>query len=235
MLAAALLAVLWARPARAQADDGEKRRQAGEHVVQGDQYKEKGQYEKAAREYRKAYDLVPHPLLIFNLAQVYRLGGDTEKALEHYQKYLDEDPQGPAAEQARELADALRAELAARPPPPKKRAVSPRGKWLRIGGMATAGLGVVFLGVGVKYGLDAKNASNDISGHDGAWDKDTLSLEKSGPRAERRMLVFTALGAAALAGGGVLYWMGMRTTEEGPTVTPTGSADEVGLAVVGSF
>lgn len=243
VLAAAIVAMLLALAsgrAWAQDDEDEKRRQAGKHVEEGDRFKEEGAFDKAADEYQKAYDLVPHPLLLFNLAQVYRLGGEREKALDHYEKYLAEDPKGPAAEQARSFADKLRAELAAQPKKKKKggggdRATS-RGKWLRYGGLGAAGLGAIFLGVGIKYGLDARSAADQVSGHEGAWDKESLALEKSGPRAEKRFLLFTALGGAAIIGGGVLYWMGMRADEEGSTVvTPTASDDGAGVAVMGRF
>ena len=232
---------------QAQGDDAEKRRQAGQHVEEGDKLKEQGAYDKAAEEYQKAYDLVPHPLLLFNLAQVYRLGGEREKALDHYEKYLTEDPEGPAAEQAREFADKLRAELAAQPEQPNKpkkkkgeggRRESSRGKWLRYGGLGAAGLGAIFVGVGIKYGLDARSAADQVSGHEGAWDKETLALEKSGPRAEKKFYLFTALGAAAIAGGGVLYWMGMRAdkeADEGPVVTPTASDDGAGVSLLWQY
>ena len=50
------------------------------------------------------------------------------------------------------------------------------------------------------------------------------------------MVLFTALGGAALIGGGVLYWLGMKAADEGgAVVTPTGSSDEVGLMVSGRF
>lgn len=224
--------------------DEEKRRQAGQHVEEGDRFKEAGKFDEAAEEYRKAYDLVPHPLLLFNLAQVYRLGGDEEAALEHYEKYLAEDPEGPAADQARTFAEQLRAEIEAsgRKKTTKRKGGGEggggggsRAKWLRRGGMASAGLGAIFLGVGIKYGLDARSASDQISGHEGAWDKESLALEKAGPRAEKRFYIFSLLGVAAVAGGGVLYWMGMRADQEGTTVTPTASEDGAGVAVIGRF
>ena len=244
MLTAVALGVLLSLAlgvARAQDDGEDKRRRAGEHVEEGDRFKEQGAFDKAAEEYQKAYDLVPHPLLLFNLAQVYRLGGEKEKALDHYEKYLLRDPEGPAADQAREFADELKAELAAAPPKKKKKSGGggggggSRAKWLRYGGLASAGVGAIFLGVGIKYGLDARSASDQISGHEGAWDKDSLSLEKSGPRAEKRFYIFSALGAVAIAGGGVLYWLGMKADQEGTVVTPTASDDGAGVAVMGRF
>ena len=120
LLAATALALSFlvsaGRPAWAQDDEEaggevENRKRAGKHVEQGDRYKEAGEYDKAAREYEKAYDLVPHPELFFNLAQVYRLGGKKEKALEYYEKYLAVQPNGRAAAQSKRFARQLRKQL----------------------------------------------------------------------------------------------------------------------------
>jgi tetratricopeptide (TPR) repeat protein len=58
-------------------------------------------YDTAITLYSKAYQVMPHPLLIFNLAQAHRLAGHPEKALALYQRYLAEDPRGAQAQLAR--------------------------------------------------------------------------------------------------------------------------------------
>lgn len=248
--AAALLAALAflcssALDVRAQpgASDAEKRQRAGEHVEKGDRFKEAGEYEKAALEYEKAYELVPHPLLFFNLAQVYRLGGDDEKALDYYQRYLDAEPDGRAAPQAREQVEKLRAQIEARKKP--KDGDEPRGdlpRWLRIGGMASAGVGVVLFGLAVKFGLDAKAASDDLSQHDGPWSQEALSRQGDGKRAQSRMYISAGFGAAALAGGAVLYYFGYtmgrrseRAEEPRVTAQPVVTDRELGLTLSGRF
>src|SRR6185503_9060186 len=199
--AVALLVAVGAGAARAGDDPGEadKRKRAGKHVEEGDRYKEAGDYDAAAREYEKAYELVPHPELFFNLAQVYRLGKKKEKALEYYERYLAGEPNGRAAAQARKFAKQLKKELDKAKDKEHAgsgsesgsgsgsesgsgsgsesgsgsggdltRRVEPShpGRTLRIAGMATAGAGLVALAVGIKYGLDARRISNDLSGHD---------------------------------------------------------------------
>src|SRR5690606_10938706 len=64
------------------------------------------------REYEKAYELVPHAVLFFNLGQVYRLDGNRERALEYYQRYLALDPDGRASSQARRFVKELEREIA---------------------------------------------------------------------------------------------------------------------------
>ena len=105
--------------ARAQPGEGgdaeaqERRRRASAHVEQGDRYKEAGEFAKAAREYEKAYELVPHAVLFFNIAQVHRLGGDRPRALEYYERYLAAEPDGRASAQARRFAAELEREIRA--------------------------------------------------------------------------------------------------------------------------
>jgi len=249
----------------------ERRRAASDHVKRGDALKEAGDYEGAARAYEQAYELVPHPVLIFNLGQVYRLKGDSERALDYYERYLAVEPHGLASAQAREFADLLRIQLERRrakeaeerwreraPAPDRAQpaAVSPTGRsraagrgeaagrggrGLRIAGLASAGAGLVALGLGVKFGLDARKASDDINAHEqGEWPDELLARQRDGERAERNMFILTGVGAAALAGGGLLYYWGVRRRGEKIgkavlAVTPAVAGDDVGLVVSGRF
>ncbi len=252
-----------ARLARAQeeAPATETRRRASEHVQRGDAFKESGDYAAAAREYQKAYALVPHPVLFFNLAQVYRLAGDRERAIEHYERYLAADPNGRASRQARQFAAELRRELererAGRRESSRSRAgagpdsapsgttalsrsaqrPSP-GRGLRLAGMVSAGAGLIAIGVGVKFGLDARGISDDIDAHaQGEWPEELLARQADGKSAERNMFVLTGAGAAAIAAGGVLYYFGHRARRESAPaayVTPVAGGG-LGLVFSGKF
>lgn len=46
-----------------------------------------GQYAEAIELFRRSYELVPAPLLLFNLAQSYRLAGDCINAVSYYQQF----------------------------------------------------------------------------------------------------------------------------------------------------
>jgi hypothetical protein len=105
-------------PARALANpapdaDKEKVKLARQYVDAGLAAQDSGDYDTAITLYSKAYQLVQHPVLIFDLAQAHRLSGHLEQALKLYAKYLVEDPHGTKAEAARALVAELEARRAA--------------------------------------------------------------------------------------------------------------------------
>jgi len=85
---------------------------ARQYVDAGIKAQEAGDYRMAFAYYEKAYQIVPHPLLIFDMAQASRLAGDTDKALALYERYLVEDPDGAKAADARALVADLQARAA---------------------------------------------------------------------------------------------------------------------------
>jgi len=116
------------------------------------------------------------------------------------------------------------------------------GRTLRIASMATAGAGLVAIAVGIKYGLDARRISNDLSNHDeGQWSEAELKSQAVGKRAEKRMFIGTGLGAAFIAGGAVLYYLGhserarAEASEPGVSAAPMVSGDTLGVALDGRF
>jgi hypothetical protein len=90
--------------------------QARKAVVAGLDAQNAGRYDEAIAHYRKAYDAVPHPEILFNLAQAYRLKGDAETALREYQRYLLVEPKGRVAADAKKWVDALEKVVAQRKP-----------------------------------------------------------------------------------------------------------------------
>jgi tetratricopeptide (TPR) repeat protein len=111
-----------AQPAPAAVD---KKQVARDYTQAGLAAAKLGDYDTAINFYQKAYQLVPHPTLIFNIAEAQRLAGRIENALSLYKRYLSEAPAGPLAqdardriaeieagkaEEARKLEDARRAE-----------------------------------------------------------------------------------------------------------------------------
>lgn len=99
--------------ATAQAVSPAKKKLAKQYVQAGLAAQEAKDYDAALVFYGKAYEAVPHPILIFNMAQAQRLAGRLTEALKLYEQYLDLDPKGPQAQTARELVTALKAQLAA--------------------------------------------------------------------------------------------------------------------------
>lgn len=98
-LPARLLALLLALlvgpgPALAAPRDRAERRAAA-LVKDAERLYSDGRYREAAELMKKAYELDPHPRLIYNAARAYDQAGDLSTALEHYRNYvtkLDADP-----------------------------------------------------------------------------------------------------------------------------------------------
>jgi tetratricopeptide repeat protein len=99
----------WAQPAAAP----DKRQVAKRYVAAGDAAQKAGDYDTAIEMYEKAYKLVPHPVLIFDIAQAQRLAGRLDEALRQYRQYVAVVPSGPEAETARDCIADIEAKLAA--------------------------------------------------------------------------------------------------------------------------
>jgi tetratricopeptide (TPR) repeat protein len=91
----------------------DKTKTAKEYVNAGLAAQNSGDYETALTFYGKAYELVPHPVLLFNMAQAHRLAGRAKEAIDFYRKYLDADPKGTQRKPAMEFITALEVQLAA--------------------------------------------------------------------------------------------------------------------------
>jgi hypothetical protein len=241
--------------------------QARKHFEAAEAAKSRHEYQTAALEYLAAYEQFQEPEFFYNVAEVYRLGGDDPNALTYYEKYLELDPNGRGAAAARDNAAQLRRSIAAKQdalaraaaqeakekeeaerkrnevkpvvvaPAPVRPPEHP-GRNLRIAGIATGGAGIVALGVGVAFGFKVKSIEDEIA-------KDTVyrpSRYDDGRAAERNMFVFTGVGVAAVAAGGVMYYLGHSAArsgerDTGPAVTlaPLVGPTHVALAATGRF
>lgn len=79
-------------------------------------------YDKALSLYHQAYQLVPHPTLLFNIGQAYRLAGNLEQAELYYRRYVERARNGDYALEARAHIDSLSAST----PTPPSRAGPPK-------------------------------------------------------------------------------------------------------------
>jgi tetratricopeptide (TPR) repeat protein len=102
-----------ATPGRALAQSApvpvDKKQVAKQYVDAGLAAQDSGDYETAITFYLKAYQLVPHPTLLFNMAQAHRLAGHLDQALSLYKRYLSADPSGAQARIARQLVSEIEA------------------------------------------------------------------------------------------------------------------------------
>ncbi len=101
-IALACVAVGHATPAaHAQKSDADKKTAAKKYVDAGLSAEGVGDYETAVEMYQKAYALIPHPVLLFNIANAYYLAKDDANALSFYQQYLDKEPKGAQSKAAK--------------------------------------------------------------------------------------------------------------------------------------
>jgi tetratricopeptide (TPR) repeat protein len=88
-------------PRRAAGQSASER--ASQYVDAGIAAQRRGEYDAAIAFYKQAYQLVPHPVLIFDMAQAHRLAGHVDQARGLYARYLALDPDGSEANVARQL------------------------------------------------------------------------------------------------------------------------------------
>jgi hypothetical protein len=99
--------------------------------------------------------------------------------------------------------------------------VASAGRTQRLTGLAIAGGGVVAIGLGAVFGLQASARSSDVQSGHGVWDP---SLEAAGTSAETRAELLWGLGGAAIIVGGVLYYLGRQDPPHVAVQPRTGGA-----------
>jgi len=228
------------------------REEAKAHFKQAHVHQEAGAYALAADEYIAAYALDPRPETLFNVAQAYRLAGNKPAALDYFQRYLATKPTGSAADQARAFASELERQIAedkaradAAPPPapppvehpPKPQPAPPpatiqerRSRTLQIAGIAAAGVGVIGIGLGVKFGIDARDADQYFETHTGGWGPGDRERYEDGQAANRNMVIAYVIGGGLVATGAVLFAIGTSTH-----AVPVATHDSIGVAIAGGF
>jgi tetratricopeptide (TPR) repeat protein len=124
-LAVALFVAIALLPlaAAAQPSDAQKK-EAKEINDKATRLYEVGRYEEAIAEYQKVYLIVDDPVLLYNIAQSYRLWGKPEDAARFYRNYLRRAPNAPnradvekkIADQERLIEERRRAPVTGPPP-----------------------------------------------------------------------------------------------------------------------
>ncbi len=75
-----------------------------------------GKYAEAAKEYEAAYELTLDPNMLFNIAQSYRMAGESEKAITAYRSFIRSAPKSDQRGLAESKLRELEQQRAARPP-----------------------------------------------------------------------------------------------------------------------
>lgn len=191
-------------------------------------------YKGAIESFRKAYELVPEPLFLFDIGQAYRQLRDCDNARSFYKTYLRNLPASDnRAKVERFIADMddcvreqektrVQERERARPPvivaPPPVR-TSHR---LAISGVAVAIGGIALAGIGIYYSVDAANQARrlETSCQFGCEGADVASTDQRGRDADRNAIILYSVGGTAIATGiGMLLWTTFQT-DETISVTP---------------
>jgi hypothetical protein len=107
-------------------------------------------------------------------------------------------------------------------PLPAREGGGGRGK--RFAGYAVGGAGVVLVITGVYFGAKARRLGDEVSDEckDGCDWNLVKDKDAEGKSAETTQYVLYGVGAAAIAVGGVLWWMGNKeASTSNVAVTPT--------------
>lgn len=204
-----------------------------------------GRYEEALELFQRAYDLSPHPELLFNIGIAALNGGHQRRALDAFEQFLVQAPESPNRPSVEARIAALRRQVSAEQDAERRAAemeaaerdrqhaaeqaratTSTAGLGLIIGGGVLVAAGAVLFGVGYADVATVEGAAdgtrwNDLSG---AYDRAPV-LTGIGIGAG-------ALGLAALGVGAVLF-----ATSSGPseTSTTTVAVGPTGITLRGTF
>jgi tetratricopeptide (TPR) repeat protein len=185
-----------------------------------------GKFEDAADLLRKAYELYPEPILLYNLGRAQEGLGDRKGALESYERYLAEakqvDDRGAIERRIATLREQLETEakLREQPPPPPPPPVDDRTSVEKYGPWATIGAGGVMLGTGIVFGVRSGAKHDDAVAAPGQ--RDAADLQASAEKYATIANVLFVVGGLATAGGvGWKVWQSKQTTVQ---VAPTSVA-----------
>jgi tetratricopeptide (TPR) repeat protein len=128
-----------------------------------------------------------------------------------------------AEEEARAAEERAHARSAPLPPPPASSAAAgtPGSGARRIAGVGLGAAGVVLLGTGVYFGLHASSDSSTISqlaSQRAAWSAHDESVYGDGTRSAHVANALYVVGAATVAAGGVLAFLGWPKAAAAPPV-----------------
>lgn len=214
---------------------------------------DKADYGAAITKWQASFELSGESGLLFNLAQAKRLAGDCAGAFATYRRFMATDPdQGSeqhklAADFARELAITCKPPtrlVPVDPQPPKAGAElhvddrltrhDDQGRTWRIAGIATGAGGALAIVTGLALGQHAQGLANEVTAACRTSCDWTVQKDKdaTGRRDATIGRVLDVAGVAAIAGGTVMYYLGVK---ENLTVTPAPGEHGAVLSWSGSW
>jgi hypothetical protein len=203
---------------------------------------DRADYATAVAKWQASYDLSKESGLLFNLAQAKRLSGDCVGAIAIYRRFVAADAD-PTSEQHKLAEDFVR-ELDGTCPAQNPVVSTPKivdrpnlgghltdheadrsrsGRTWKIAGLVTSGVGVVAIAVGLGLGHHGASIGDEVTAACQAG-CDWAALKDKDARGRREVAIGRALdvvGVAAIAGGAIFYYLGVR--QEAITVAPAPS------------
>jgi tetratricopeptide (TPR) repeat protein len=229
-----LLIVLAAGTAHAQpAAQDDPIEVAKQLYAEGKRYYDIADYAHAIASWKRAYVASNAPMLLFNIAQAYRLSGNCDEALHVYAAYERAAPDltnRDDLEQAKGRCN--REPTKTHPPAPEPAVGAPRSapastpapvgippalneshehRNLRIAGIATASVGVVLGVTSFVFARHASSAADQVAAHRGEWTATERALEREGHRDATISIATGIAGGAAIVGGVALYYLGRES------------------------
>ena len=89
VLCAAIFGGSWLRVTHAAGPTEDDKKRAGAFYREGEELFRKELYAAAIENFKKAHDIIPHPVNLYNIARAYEKLGDAENCLKGYEDYLD--------------------------------------------------------------------------------------------------------------------------------------------------
>jgi hypothetical protein len=213
---------------------------ARDHVENGTQYFDNGQYEDAAREFRSAYEITRQPELLFDIARSLESADDPRGALQAYQEFLAAGAPGIDREILVTRIENLRARVEAHAEPVQPASVSPssetdstssptsaetervtvqyetrRGVIATVGPFVTWGAGLAVGGIAIWQAIQASNDIARIRGANAGQEPWSTSLQQAYDRVGGEITTATLLGvmsAVLLAAGSA--WMALNLPKD---------------------
>jgi hypothetical protein len=231
---ALLIAALLAGATRAWAASPDDEARARAFSATGVRQYNEGLYDQAIASFEAAYKLVPLPLLVFDIAQSYRLKGEAycAESLDHYRAFLraasPRDANRSLAEEFVAQMEACVRRRASPPPlaPPSDTGTSapvltqpvpperpPSRLALRISGIAGIALGVGLVGGGAAFASAAAHEQSEIDDacRGGCmWTDDLAATERSRGNDTTKGIALLTVGGVALIAGATLTYFGWR-------------------------
>jgi tetratricopeptide (TPR) repeat protein len=218
---------------------------ARHHYEIATSYLEHKLYEQAAHEFKAAYLANPDAMLLYNIAQAYRLAKQPNEALQYYKMYLAAAPDATdRAEVQRQMSDMEKLAADQRNPPPAPApaplprednltetpvahtetqvATSP-GRTKVIAGAVVLVVGLGLVGGGIGCGVLAHSAAQDVSNDSKNGVPFDPSKESSGQTDQTIAGALYGVGAAAAVTGIIVLAIGANENAKAKKMafTPT--------------